>query len=718
MAITKIAILGGGVGGVSSAFALTDPANPGGPYDITIYTAGWRLGGKGACGRMPDGRILEHGLHVWGGFYENAFRMMNRCYQELGRPPGTPMSVCFPPAPSREEEGAFRQANDVVFTERLGDTWSPWHVDFSEWCLSDCLPGTNDEPLKSLDFYFAHTLDLLLHAINNALGATDPLLDHSLQDLNHLLNLALSREQSATGPHDLLHLARSIVRKARHLFDKQVELGLEDILGALTGLLDRVRDDVWSHVAPVIETDTNLRRLWLVTDFAIAILRGVAQDNLFQNGFPSIEDVEWTEWLKRNGLGDYTLQSVLVSGYYDYFFAYLEGDPSKPCISAGSALLHLLRMVLTFDQAIYWKMNSGMGDAIFAPMYEVLKRRGVKFKFFHQVDRLELTPDGSELSAIHIGRQVDLANGQDEYLPLIQDCGGVPCWPGEPLYAQLDPQQAARLQSDPVVVEALDPNWPTTRVTLRAGEDFDGAILAITMDPLRAICQDLAASSQPAGAMWKMLLAENKTVQTIAAQVWFETELIALGWSEGPPVLTGFAQPHSTWSDMTHVLVREGWGVNGPKCLAYFCGQLQDSPELPAVWSPEFQAAQDLRAKELTIRWMEEHLPFVMPQSQWQVCFDTNIASGVERFNAQYWRANVSGPERYVLTLPGNHRYRPRQGRSGFGRLWVAGDWVFTCLGGCVEAAAISGMMASRAISGYPVSIKGEVSAEHNTGLR
>ena len=31
-----------------------------------------------------NGRILEHGLHVWLGFYENAFRMIRDCYEEVG----------------------------------------------------------------------------------------------------------------------------------------------------------------------------------------------------------------------------------------------------------------------------------------------------------------------------------------------------------------------------------------------------------------------------------------------------------------------------------------------------------------------------------------------------------------------------------------------------------------------------------------------------------
>jgi hypothetical protein len=41
--------------------------------------------------------------------------------------------------------------------------------------------------------------------------------------------------------------------------------------------------------------------------------------------------------------------------------------------------------------------------------------------------------------------------------------------------------------------------------------------------------------------------------------------------------------------------------------------------------------------------------------------------------------------------------------------LFLTGDWIKTGLNaGCVEAAAMAGMQASRAISGYPVVIKGE----------
>ena len=57
---------------------------------ITVYQRGWRLGGKGASSRGSNGRIEEHGLHVWLGYYENAFRLLRECYEELDRPTRDP----------------------------------------------------------------------------------------------------------------------------------------------------------------------------------------------------------------------------------------------------------------------------------------------------------------------------------------------------------------------------------------------------------------------------------------------------------------------------------------------------------------------------------------------------------------------------------------------------------------------------------------------------
>ena len=44
---TRVAVLGGGVGGITAAFELTATPELRERFDVTIYQLGWRIGGKG-----------------------------------------------------------------------------------------------------------------------------------------------------------------------------------------------------------------------------------------------------------------------------------------------------------------------------------------------------------------------------------------------------------------------------------------------------------------------------------------------------------------------------------------------------------------------------------------------------------------------------------------------------------------------------------------------
>ena len=84
-------------------------------------------------------------------------------------------------------------------------------------------------------------------------------------------------------------------------------------------------------------------------------------------------------------------------------------------------------------------------------------------------------------------------------------------------------------------------------------------------------------------------------------------------------------------------------------------------------------------------------------------------ADGVERFNSQYWRANIEPSDRYVLSVKGSTKYRLKSDESGFDNLYLAGDWTLNGLNiGCLEAAVMSGMQAARGISSFPEKIAGE----------
>jgi uncharacterized protein with NAD-binding domain and iron-sulfur cluster len=68
----RVVILGGGPSALATAFELTS----GELADAMRSPAATRLalGGKCASGRGANERIEEHGLHVWFGSYDNAFR--------------------------------------------------------------------------------------------------------------------------------------------------------------------------------------------------------------------------------------------------------------------------------------------------------------------------------------------------------------------------------------------------------------------------------------------------------------------------------------------------------------------------------------------------------------------------------------------------------------------------------------------------------------------
>src|SRR5438477_3840189 len=131
----KIAVLGGGLGSLSTVFELTNQPGWRDRFDITVYQMGHRLGGKGASGCNPDAfdRVEEHGLHVLWGFYENVFRMLRECYDELGRPAGAPFATL---------DEALLPHDRIVVPSRVGDRWEHWTL---------CSPRNGGVPGTGLD---------------------------------------------------------------------------------------------------------------------------------------------------------------------------------------------------------------------------------------------------------------------------------------------------------------------------------------------------------------------------------------------------------------------------------------------------------------------------------------------------------------------------------------------------------------------------------------
>jgi uncharacterized protein with NAD-binding domain and iron-sulfur cluster len=672
----KIAVLGGGAGALSAAFGLTEAPDWQRRYDITVYQMGWRLGGKGASGRNADcqQRIEEHGLHVWGGFYENAFRLMRACYRELNRPAGAPLSQLF--------FEAFTPLSNVTWVEDGGGRCIDWNNHFPEQ-LDGSLPG-DGRPFPGIWECLVRLVEWMAGAFAAA-GKQAP-----------AARIAL--------PLDLPEMAVRLVRALDQDPARQAAAQRQMLLG----LLDQWTARLHGVLGAAAAVADNLRRLYILIDLGLAHARGILRCGVLTYGFDAIDEQDWVDWLRRFGAAQQSLDSAVVRGAYDFIFAYEGGDTTRPRVAAGTMARCLMRLLLWYKGAIFFKMKAGMGDTVFAPLFLTLQKRGVRFAFFHKVKSLEAAPDGKSIQAVGLGRQ---ATPRGAYQPLV-DVGGLPCWPAAPLYGQL--KEGEDLKAQQIDLESDWSPWRDVEdLTLRAGRDFDLVVLGIPPGALAKICGGLAV--QPA---WKAMLGGLKTVQTQAMQLWLKPTLDRLGWKEGPGILTAYAHPFETWADMAQVLDREQWPADlAPGDLAYFCGPLPDEGPPPPPTDHDYPARQHQVVADNAVCWLRRyagHLwpaaaPPGNPEALWDFLVDARQQTGVARFDAQFWRANSDGSARYVLSLPGTTAIRMRAGESGFDNLYLAGDWVRNGLNfGCVESAVMGGLQAARAICGFPEVIPGE----------
>ena len=198
-------------------------------------------------------------------------------------------------------------------------------------------------------------------------------------------------------------------------------------------------------------------------------------------------------------------------------------------MEAGTALQLYLPMYFCCEGAINWEHQAELGDAIFAHIYEVLKRRGVHFKFFHKVEKLVLNKNSKLVEEIRMTKQVRLLT--EEYKPLI-DVKGLPSWPNEPKYKEIIQEEAELLQKHGIDLESFWSNWsriyddnfgsPLPQVALKRGKDFDIIVYSIPVGSLPFLCGDLLDKSPS-------LRATNDHVGRIPSfqlQLWgtFDTE--------------------------------------------------------------------------------------------------------------------------------------------------------------------------------------------------
>ncbi|HEY3593413.1 MAG TPA: FAD-dependent oxidoreductase [Polyangiaceae bacterium] len=697
----RIAIVGGGCAGVAAAFELSRPVHDG-KYQVTLYQQGFRLGGKGASGRGPGDRIEEHGLHLWMGFYENAFRLMRECYAELQRDP----KQC----PIADWRDAFVPDPRCGVMDFSPDgNWLPWTTVFAP------TPGDPGDPDPragwTMTDYLNRSVSLvlaLMQAIQsgrpNAEPAGPPRAERMAPPAvteTMMRWLRFGELASLAGLIQAMQLLDNVVRTLP-AFPRELILQFHAVIvsAAQRQLHDRT------------STNDEARRLWEIIDLVLAVIRGIIRFGLITDprGFEAIDEYDCREWLKLNGASDRSVDSAFLRALYDLAFAYEKGDVTRPRIAAGQALRGAVRAFFTYRGAFFWKMQAGMGDIVFAPFYEVLRQRGVRFEFFHRLTNVRLShgepgenADSSFVRHLDFDVQAEIAGA--DYQPLV-DVRGLPCWPAQPDYRQL--LDGANLQKEGVDFES---HWEARRVrakTLSVSEDFDFVVLAVGLGALPHVGKELIQHS----SRWRDMLQHCQSVSTQAFQLWMSADMAELGWKGGPTNLSGFVEPFDTWADMSHLARMENIEPP-PGAIAYFCSVLPDPPESMPQDDPGYPSRRREEVRINAVRFMNRDLVQIWPNAtrapdrfRWEVLTSTSgesAAYGESRFQSQFWTANVNPSDRYSLSLPGSLKYRISPLDPSFDNLTVAGDWTDCGFNeGCVEAAVMSGRLAAHALSKLP----------------
>jgi uncharacterized protein with NAD-binding domain and iron-sulfur cluster len=640
------------------------------------------------------------------GFYENAFRLMRECYAELDRDP----EVCH----IADWRDAFFPEPFTGVTERTpSGEWLFWKAHLP---ATPGLPGDPflDSPRFSMADYVARSAALLgvlfqsLEVASNggsgSRDATEPNLANPAEQISRLLRYG--EFASLAG---LLEAARlfEVVASSLPLVPESL----------VQSFIEAIARNARQQIEARVEHDHEIRRLWTIIDLTLATIRGIFRFGLLSDprGFDAIDEYDCREWLMLNGASQLSVDSGYLRALYDLGFSYEDGRADRPRIAAGQALRSMVRAFFTYRGSFFWKMRSGMGDIVFAPLYEVLKRRGVKFEFFHRLENVKLV-DASDLEpgersyveSLEFDVQADIA-GDADYEPLV-DVRGLPCWPADPRWEQL--VGGSRLRDEGWEFESFWDRRKRRTRTLRVNQDFDFVVLGIGLGAVPYVCRDFVERDPE----WRAMVENVKTVSTQAFQVWMNEEMRDLGWSEDAITVSGFVEPFDTWADMRHLILEESFEVE-PRALAYFCNVLSDG-EIP---SASLQANDARRLRETVrrnaIHFLNHDVAQLWPGAvrspgcfRWELLVDpeksesrAGSAAGEESFESQWWTANVNPSDRYVLSLPGSQSYRISPLSYAYDNLTIAGDWTDCGFNaGCVEAAVMSGRLAAHALSGLP----------------
>lgn len=684
----KVAIIGGGIGSLTTAFELTATAELRARYEVHLYQMGWRLGGKLASGREVERgyRNLEHGLHVWFGFYENAFALTKKLYAEWQKPANCPFQTW--------RDAFMPQSCTPLGTVIKGQRgYMP-----VEWPTNGDEPGDGQVGLTPWGV-FTEMLSLLKLLLTRQNRTTNPNM------VERLMERLLQK-----GIDELGEMLDEVIELAEKL-DKAIDNDASEWLSAMIVRLTDIADLVLDHFLDMPADEVDAHPIRNAFDIGLAFLKG-----LLNPSYGIIEDfdlnrldhLEFREWLIDNGASPLVTNNwSAVRALYDTIFQYPDGDMNKPNVAAGTAARIMIRILFTYKGAVMWLINAGMGETLIGPLYDVLNARGVNFHFFHKLTGMTLSGDGNLLTELRFEEQAKVKDAR--YQPILP-YAGLSCWPSEPFYEQLVDGEA--IKAGKVDFESHWCHWPGSPRQLKLGVDFDIAVLGMDLGSWKNLnqeaspCQALLDAKPKVRAMAEAI----PLVPTMALQLWLGKTLAELGWTLPKPAMVEWAFPCDVWADMSQLLKVEEWrALPLPKSIHYLCGVMDTRAFREPSTATGVQERCNAQVREQLIAEIEAYAKTIWPNFSWQDLAADRPSFGAARIDEQYLKANVSPSECCVGAPAGTFGKRLDVDESGVENLYFTGGWVKSNITAtCVEASVMVGMKAARAISGAAITIVGE----------
>ncbi|MCZ8140174.1 MAG: NAD(P)-binding protein [Acetobacteraceae bacterium] len=709
----RIIILGGGIGGLTTAYYLSRTPELRDRFDVTVHQMGWKLGGKISSGRDELGRNLEHGLHIWFGCYDNAFRMLQEIYARHEPPPGSP----------------FRTWRDVVSAQdftpigvRIGEKWGFASI---EWPRNDATPG-EARLFPTLSEMFTQIINAALILIERSwLGNPPTTLPQQNDLLARLLQLVETGKEPAdkATAKDLLgslkegSLSGNALARLLHGSMKTLGAGAvnpdRQILHDLAEMTRHLRDGILTSEAGKLTDEATATIFREAFHIGLTLIAGALLDVILEDKpLEALDDIEFRAWLlKHHADPTIVAQSSVVRALYDTAFFYEDGDPAKPTVGAGCAIGVILRLVATYKGSMAWELQGGMGDVFIAPLYQRLLEQGVHFEFFSKVTEITPAADRNAIASVNVIKQAEMLPGY----ALLKRFDGIDCWLAEPDWAHL--KDGERLKAAGVDFES---HWcaepPVATRTLHRGADFDDVVLAMPVGTWKKLndeagpCDALLARGGPFADFTTAL----GIVPTIAVQLWTSVDAKTMGWVGTRPAVVAGPEPICVWADMSQVLRTETPMVPPALGLHYLCGTYPTQLYARPSRETDTPAIAEAEVKAMALKFLQRDAGSYWPLSvaaqdfHWSFLADPSGGEGKARLAAQYIRANIDPSECCVRSDVGTTKFRLHPDETGFDGLWLAGESTRNGFNAtCVEATVMSGMAAANRIGGLGLDIVG-----------